>query len=231
MALLVSEWSPVKKFVWYFALATVLSTSALSGQDGPAGPSQAEQLATAIARAKSGNVDVVDVETIAEGRAVQAIPSLEEQFETYNRCRHKDQDRQWFGQAGETSTTFIGTTCWSRQRSRWTARCPTHCSPTRLAKTRDQISSELQAWAQAHHISASDAAEAAVYGLPGKVFNLAQTGDPRGIPLLRRALQSRNFLIAGWAATGLVLLQDKDSIPLIIAACQRAPSNFASGIA
>lgn len=63
------------------------------------------------------------------------------------------------------------------------------------------------------------------------MLELADTGDPRGIPLLRRALQSRNYMIAVFAAKGLVQIQDKDSIPLIIAACQRASTGFASEIA
>lgn len=98
-------------------------------------------------------------------------------------------------------------------------------------KTQEQISSELQAWAQAHNVFANIAVQSAIYDLPGKVLELAQTGDPRGIPFLRRALQSRNYMIAGWAAKGLVQIQDKDSIPLIIAACQRAPTGYASEMA
>jgi hypothetical protein len=70
----------VKTFVWYFALAAVLSPASLSAQNAPAAPSQSDQLATSIARARSGNVDTSDVEIIAEAGAVQAIPSLEEQF-------------------------------------------------------------------------------------------------------------------------------------------------------
>ena len=91
--------------------------------------------------------------------------------------------------------------------------------------------SELRAWAQARNVSANTAAQSAIYDLPGKVFELADTGDLRGIPLLRRALQSRNYMIAVWAAKGLVQIQDKDLIPLIIAACQRATTGYASEIA
>jgi hypothetical protein len=72
--------TPLKTFAWHFVLAVVLSPSSLPAQNGPAVPSQSEQLATSIARAKSGNVDTSDVEIIAEAGAVQAIPSLEEQF-------------------------------------------------------------------------------------------------------------------------------------------------------
>jgi hypothetical protein len=38
-------------------------------------------------------------------------------------------------------------------------------------------------------------------------------------------------MIAVFAAKGLAQIQDKDSIPLIIAACPRAPTGFASEIA
>ena len=53
----------------------------------------------------------------------------------------------------------------------------------------------------------------------------------RGIPLLRRALQSHNYLIVAWAAKGLAQIQDKQSIPLIVAAVQRAPTEYNSLIA
>jgi HEAT repeat protein len=63
------------------------------------------------------------------------------------------------------------------------------------------------------------------------VLLLGETGDPRGIPLLRRALQSHNYQIVAWAAKGSALIQDKQSIPLIIAAVQRAPPEDKSLIA
>jgi HEAT repeat protein len=66
---------------------------------------------------------------------------------------------------------------------------------------------------------------------PGKVLMLAVTGDPRGIPLLRQALSSSNVMIQIFAAEGLAQMKDKDSIPLIIAACQRAPAEAAAAIA
>jgi HEAT repeat protein len=69
------------------------------------------------------------------------------------------------------------------------------------------------------------------YDFPGKVLELAASGDPRGIPLLRRALQSRNYLIVSSSAKGLAQIQDKQSIPLIIAAAQRAPTGFNAVIA
>jgi HEAT repeat protein len=92
-------------------------------------------------------------------------------------------------------------------------------------------SPELQAWADAHNVSANTAGIDSIYGFPGKLLYLGETGDPRGIPLLRRALQARDYAIVMAASKGLAQIQDKDSIPLIIAACRRAPSGYASEIA
>jgi hypothetical protein len=64
-------------------------------------------------------------------------------------------------------------------------------------------SPELQAWADAHNVSVNTAWQYASSDIPGKVLQLATTGDPRGIPLLRRALHSRNYVIVAYAAKGL----------------------------
>ena len=213
----------MKTSVWYLALAAGLSTAILHAQIGPAAPSPSEQLATSIARAKSGKVDTGDVEIIAEARAVQAIPSLEEQFASTTDVDTKTKIANGLVRLGDKRNTY-----WNYLLEQATlaleSDVPDPLFSDPAGKTMDQISSELQAWAQAHDVSANTAAQSAMYDQPGKVLDLAQTGDPRGIPFLRRALQSRNYMIAIFAAKGLVLIQDKDSIPLIIAACQRAPS-------
>ena len=92
-------------------------------------------------------------------------------------------------------------------------------------------SPELQAWADAHNVSVNTAGIYSRYDIPGKVLELAMAGDPRSIPLLRRALDSRNYLIVSWAAKGLAQIQDKQSIPLIIAAVQKTPVAYKSLIA
>ena len=84
-------------------------------------------------------------------------------------------------------------------------------------------SPEFIAWAKAHNVT-TDSAMGTMYQLSINVLFLAETGDPRGIPLLRRALSAPSFLIQAAAAKGLALIQDKDSIPLIIEACKRSPS-------
>jgi hypothetical protein len=221
----------VKTFVWYFALAAVLSPAALSAQNGPAAPSQSDQLATSIARAKSGNVHISDVEIIAEAGAVQAIPSLEEQFGRTTDVGTKTKIANGLVRLGDKHNTYwnyleeqaalavdsdIPDAVFSESQGKWLEHAP---------------SPELQAWAVAHNVSANTAGIDSIYDFPGKVLLLGETGDPRGIPLLRRALQSRDYAIVAMAAKGLAQIPDKDSIPLIIAACQRAPVGYASEIA
>jgi hypothetical protein len=201
-----------------------------AAQNGPAAPSRSDQLATSIARAKSDNVDIYDVEIIAEAGAVLAIPSLEEQFGRTTDVGTKTKIASGLVRLGDKHNTY-----WNYLLEQATlavdSDVPEALFSDPVGKTRDQIISELQAWAQAHNISKETAFQSAIYDLPGKVLELADTGDPRVIPFLRRALQSRNYMIAVWAAKGLAQIQDKDSIPLIIAACQRAPTGYTSEIA
>ncbi len=219
----------MKTFVWYFALAAVLSPAAVSAQNGPAPPSQSDQLATSLARAKSGNVDVVDVEIIAEAGAVQAIPSLEEQFVRTTDVDTKTKIANGLVRLGDKHNTY-----WNYLLEQATlaldSEVPDAVFSDPLGKTVDQ-NSELQAWAQAHNVSANTAAQSALYDLPGKVLELADTGDPRGIPFLRRALQSRNYMIAVWAARVWFRFRIKTRYRLLLPRAQRAPTGYASAIA
>jgi HEAT repeat protein len=63
------------------------------------------------------------------------------------------------------------------------------------------------------------------------VETVAETGDPRGVRILRRALSSPNSSFQQMAAAGLARARDKDSVPLIIDACKNASPDVASAIA
>jgi HEAT repeat protein len=63
------------------------------------------------------------------------------------------------------------------------------------------------------------------------VETVAETRDPRGVRLLRRALSSPNSETQNIAASGLARAQDKDSVPLIIDVCKNAPPDLAAAIA
>lgn len=87
------------------------------------------------------------------------------------------------------------------------------------------------AWAKSQNLDRNVAAMYQFFVQPSAVAFLAMTNDPRGIPLLQRALTSTNPMIQAFAAKGLAELQDKDSIPLIIAACKKASASERAAIA
>jgi len=83
-----------------------------------------------------------------------------------------------------------------------------------------QFSPEFLAWAEAHRVDPVDASWNQI-GLQNRLWPLAATGDIRGLSILRKALSSPNYLVQSVGAKGLALLQDRDSIPSIIDACER----------
>jgi HEAT repeat protein len=60
---------------------------------------------------------------------------------------------------------------------------------------------------------------------------VAETREPRGVRLLRRAPSSPNSETQNIAASGLARAQDKDAVSLIIDVCKNAPPDVASVIA
>lgn len=60
---------------------------------------------------------------------------------------------------------------------------------------------------------------------------VAETRDPRGVQVLRRALSSPYSEFQNMAAAGLARARDKDSVPLIIDACKNASPDLASAFA
>jgi hypothetical protein len=106
-------------------------------------PSRSDQLATSIARAKLGNVDISDVEIIAEAGAVQAIPSLEEQFGRTTDVDTKTKIANGLVRLGDKHNTY-----WNYLLEATLAvdsDVPDALFSDPVGKTRDQISEELQA--------------------------------------------------------------------------------------
>ena len=211
----------MKLLAWSLALATVSCSTTLFCARGQTAPTQSEQLETAIASVKSADDGNLDVEIIAEAKAVRAIPALEERFGRSTDIDTKSRIASGLVRLGDKNDTY-----WNLLLEQATLALDSDI-PFPSGQTADQFSVAIKAWADAHRISVNTAAESAAYGLPGKVFELAITGDPRGIPLLQRALQSPSPVIVTFATEGLAEIQDKDSIPLIVAACKRRPK-FAS---
>jgi hypothetical protein len=87
------------------------------------------------------------------------------------------------------------------------------------------------AWADAHKLNAQEAGGDAMLWFPARLRLLASSGGRRAIPLLRQGLLSPNHQIEYAAALGLAELQDKDSIPYIVQACEAAPAELPALIA
>jgi HEAT repeat protein len=170
------------------------------------------------------------VEQIVQTHAVQAIPILKDKFVSTQDVNDKVQIASALVRLGDKDDTY-----WDFLVRQAAPAIESDAPPIASYDSQGKFvrgpSPEFVAWAKAHNVSLDSAAEDSMYRSPGKVMMLAVTGDPRGIPLLRRALSSSNFMIQTFAAEGLAGMKDKDSIPLIIAACQRAPTEVAAMIA
>ncbi len=95
---------------------------------------------------------------------------------------------------------------------------------------RGKLSPAFLEWASKHGLT-SDAIYQQLLTIPAEFSFVATTGDSRGLPILRKGLQSSNYVIRAIAARGLATLQDEASIPLIIAAAHQAPSEIQGFIA
>ena len=191
-------------------------------------------VADAIAKVKSGDFAGVHVDLIGRAGAVEAIPILKEQFVRVHDPLDKAKIAQVLIKLGDKDDTY-----WDFLVKLATpaleSDAPDFMNFDSQGKSSAGPSPAFIAWAKAHNVPANgpngNAAEDSVYIFPGKVGLLGLTADPRAIPLLRQALSSPNHMIEIAAASGLAEMQDKDSIPLIIEACKRAPAEAGGVIA
>jgi len=187
------------------------------------------ELDAAIANIRSGDGSGRDVVIVANAGAVEVIPTLEEQFR-----RATDVDIKLSIASGLVKLKDHDDTYWNFLLEQATLALDSKVPDANFSASQGKMmdpAPELQVWAAAHNVSVNTAFQYARYDIPREVLQLATTGDQRGIPLLRRALQSHNYLVVTWAAKGLAQIQDKQSIPLIIAAAQKAPTGYNSIIA
>jgi len=204
--------------------------NAASGQS-PTTPSKAQRLADAIRRVQendlgTGYVDALsNVYIIADAQAVEAIPILEKYYGRTSDpeikagvasalVRMGDRDDAYWDYLVKLATPALESD----------APYPLNLHP---ANENDHVSPEFQAWATSHNLSIESATHLVMMDLPGKLAPLAQSGDARGVRMLRLALTSSNIMIATLGAAGLAEAQDKASIPLIIDACRNAPPSMA----
>ena len=188
----------------------------------------------AIAKVKSGNFLAVDLDVIRRGGAVEAIPILKEQFVRVQEPLLKGKIASVLIRLGSDDDTY-----WDflvrLAAPALGSDAPDFMSYDSQGRSVPGPSLEFSAWAKAHNVAANGpkgtTAEDSVYIFPAEVALLGTTRDPRAIPLLRRGLLSPNHMVEVMAANGLAEIQDKDSIPLIIEACKRAPVEAARAIA
>jgi hypothetical protein len=165
------------------------------------------------------------VDQILVAHAVQGIPALEAYF-----ARAKDDETEAMIASALVRLGDKDDAYWDFLVKQATAALESDAPyPYNLSggTLESPFSPEFLAWAKARNLPPGGEAIEAAEDEVGKLAPLAQTGDPRGVPLLRRGLQSHNFFVQGLAAAGLAQAQDKDSIPLIIDACKRLPAALA----
>ena len=221
-----------------------LASAATHGQpaQNPAAQSPAEKLADAIERVKADNVGYGSVdasiylETIANAHAVQEIPTLEAFF-----ARTADPDTKTEAAIALVKLGDKNDTYWNLLLHQATLSVDSNppfpfdmsnAQPKPAPANLDQLySPEFKDWAKAHDIPPEGAWQKVMYDIPYGLAAMAKTGDPRGIPLLRRALATGNLFLKQTAAAGLAQAGDKAAIPLIIDACVKVTQPLATSIA
>ena len=226
----------INRNVNLLVLLASLATGAYGQQNQANSPAYAADKANvpdAIAKLKSGKFALVHVDMISKAGAVEAVPILKEQFANSQDPLVKAKIASALVRLGDRDDTYWDLLVKEATRA-VESDIPDFMNFDPEAKTGAGPSPEFVAWAKAHNMPPNgpgSAAQDAMYGFPGKLMLLGSTGDPRAIPLLRRGLLSPNHQIETAAAMGLAEVHDRDSIPLIIEACKRAPGAAAPGIA
>lgn len=95
----------------------------------------------------------------------------------------------------------------------------------------DKLGKEFLDWCERHQIPIKIASQNALISLPADIMAIAALADHRCLEVLRRGLESPNFLVAAVSAQGLAALQDEASIQPIIRAAKRAPTDAGETIA
>ena len=184
----------------------------------------------AIAKLKAGDFLAVHVDLIVGAGATEAIPALEKEFGRVQDpllkakiagglLRLGDKDNAYWDFLVQFAAPAIESDA------------PNFMEIGPDGKFLPGPSADFIAWAKGHNLSTESPGENSVYLLPAKVILLGWSGDPRGIPLLRRALLSPNYQVEIAAALGLAEIGDQDSVPFIVEACRKAPADAAAVIA
>lgn len=188
---------------------------------------QPETLANAIDEVNRGNYAYVQQITKLAGNE-KAIPILEDLFAHGTDANTKPWIASELVKLGDKDNIYWDLLV-KQARETVESDAPDFMNFDAQGKSSVGPSPEFVAWAKSHNVTLESVAFEAVF--PIKLGLLAKTGDPRAIPLLRRGLLAPNHMVEAASAMGLAILKDNDSIPLIVEACKRAPSEAAGAIA
>ena len=199
----------------------------------PPSPLPAPNIPELISELKSEELVGATVERLVRAHAVEAIPALKEQFQRREDISDRAKIASALVRLGERDETY-----WQylvKEATEVLNNDPPdlfqYDGNGKAIKPGNDTPPEVQTWAAAHNLSKEAAWEYLFSKGPGQVLDLAATGDPRGVPVLRRALLARNVLVQSSAAMGLAQAKDKDSVHDIVEACRRAPSEVAQVLA
>jgi hypothetical protein len=188
-------------------------------------------LEQSIANVKSGEFTFTDIDVIAaapEDQKKEGIAIMEAQFPHIEDLSLKERIASSLIRLGDKADAY-----WDFLAAQAIQEAdddaPFYMEMDKNGHFTEKPSPEFIKWAAGHHLSLEQAAEKEM-SLDATLL-LGMAKDARAIPILRRALFSPNFIREAFAAKGLASLHDKDSVPLIVAACGRAPAEIASMIA
>jgi HEAT repeat protein len=155
-------------------------------------------------------------EQIAEAKAGQLVPILEEKFVHSQDVDIRARVAKALLDLGDKNEAYWDFLVRQARLAIESDAPSSRCS----SSTNCTGHSAYVAWARAHNAPEDSEAEMKLNWLLEERVQLV-FGDPRGIPLLREALKSPNNNVVWAGADGLTRAHDKDSIPLIVEACKR----------
>ncbi len=210
----------------------IVTASAQAFQGTPAAVSAqlSDKAAKAMDALRRGNLAEADIDLLARERFVQAIPDLKKQFESIEDEKDKDRLATALVRLGDKDPA-----AWNYLTARAGEALSSDVPDIQQFDANGKTSSsdpspKFLAWAKAHNLT-PEAAEQRMALNDTAVLLLGESGDRRAIPLLRQGLSSQDSILQVFSARGLAQLQDKASIPLIVAACEQAPAGVAAAIA
>jgi HEAT repeat protein len=218
---------------WQIVLSVGLCVLIAATFFSEAQSNESERIEEPLKRLRQGEVFPADMNRLAQARAKQAIPDMKEQFAVLKDTLLKQSIASALIRLGETDPVYWDFLA-ANAKTAVEDDAPSLFlldSNGKIIRGSGQYSPEFTDWAKARNLDPNGAAQARLYDFPLYVGMVGATADSRGKPLLQKGLASNNFLVQAMAARGLAKLQDKESIPLIIEACNRANPEIAPFLA